>query len=399
MAELAVGDLVHLQWVVRARPIEEDEAERGIEELLLACDGSRRGKLTADKLSLGDDLSEWTRAEALLQVVKPAEAGLLHLSFIVPSGVQVDVAGLQAVKLGRLGPGEPTLTAPNIGQARLARPMERLPLEPDDPLFRSSAALGFVDQLRPDRVRGWALHPGAPTEEARLELRLDGRTRAELAVRPPTPDFAGLGALAFEAQLGEELMDGEAHTVEVRFKDGEPLRRSPGKVRMTHRVEGLVEYDPVAAALTGWAIDLLDLDHPAEIEFLANGESVGRIAADWPHPVLTSSAYRNGRCAFRFALPAGVGQDEEVVLTARLAAAGLDLLRSDTPIQPVLCGADAQAVAWSAALEAAGYWVKPIRPPTVPAGTARLRVSLTLNASAEDVVRLAATLERLWPDL
>ncbi len=78
----------------------------------------------------------------------------------------------------------------------------------------------------------------------------------------------------------------------------------------------------------------------------------------------------------------------------KAAAAGLDLLRSDTPIQPVLCGADAQAVAWSAALEAAGYWVKPIRPPTVPEGTARLRVTLTALHTPEDIDGLVETLAR-----
>ena len=78
----------------------------------------------------------------------------------------------------------------------------------------------------------------------------------------------------------------------------------------------------------------------------------------------------------------------------RAATAGLDLLPSDSPIQPVLCGADAQAVAWSAALEAAGYWVKPIRPPTVPEGTARLRVTLTALHTPEDVDGLVEALAR-----
>ena len=62
-------------------------------------------------------------------------------------------------------------------------------------------------------------------------------------------------------------------------------------------------------------------------------------------------------------------------------------------------GDNGAALALMEGLRQRGLWVPAIRPPTVPPVTARLRVSLTLNASAEDVVRLAATLERLWPDL
>ncbi|MEC9103172.1 MAG: 8-amino-7-oxononanoate synthase, partial [Pseudomonadota bacterium] len=49
--------------------------------------------------------------------------------------------------------------------------------------------------------------------------------------------------------------------------------------------------------------------------------------------------------------------------------------------------------------QARGFDVRGIRPPTVPEGTSRLRVSLTLNASRADVVRLAEVLEELWPDM
>jgi 8-amino-7-oxononanoate synthase len=68
---------------------------------------------------------------------------------------------------------------------------------------------------------------------------------------------------------------------------------------------------------------------------------------------------------------------------AGAARRGLQLLPSDTAIQPLLCGDDRVATALAAALEARGFWVAAIRPPTVPDGSARLRI--TLNAGHERV--------------
>lgn len=56
---------------------------------------------------------------------------------------------------------------------------------------------------------------------------------------------------------------------------------------------------------------------------------------------------------------------------------GIALGDSRTPIQPLLLGAETRALAVSAALFQRGYWVAAIRPPTVPAGTARLRITLS----------------------
>ena len=55
-------------------------------------------------------------------------------------------------------------------------------------------------------------------------------------------------------------------------------------------------------------------------------------------------------------------------------------------------GDDARAMDVAKKIRAAGFDVRGIRPPTVPKGTARLRISLTLNASPEDVDGLAAAL-------
>ena len=62
----------------------------------------------------------------------------------------------------------------------------------------------------------------------------------------------------------------------------------------------------------------------------------------------------------------------------------LPLLPSSTPIQPLMCGDEKRATALATALEAQGIWVPAIRPPTVPDGRARLRITLSsLHSQAE----------------
>jgi len=66
-------------------------------------------------------------------------------------------------------------------------------------------------------------------------------------------------------------------------------------------------------------------------------------------------------------------------------ARGLDLMPSHTAIQPMMCGSDVRAIAMAAALEDQGYWVAPIRPPTVPEGQSRLRITLSAAHTVNDV--------------
>lgn len=75
-----------------------------------------------------------------------------------------------------------------------------------------------------------------------------------------------------------------------------------------------------------------------------------------------------------------------------LAASPWQLMPSETPIQPLLVGGNDAALALSARLTATGLLVPAIRPPTVPQGTARLRISLSADHEAADVARLVAAL-------
>jgi 8-amino-7-oxononanoate synthase len=76
-------------------------------------------------------------------------------------------------------------------------------------------------------------------------------------------------------------------------------------------------------------------------------------------------------------------------------AAGVPLGASTTPIQPVLLGSPAAALAAQRHLAAAGYWVVAIRPPTVPAGSARLRITLSATHTEAQVDALAGELGEL----
>ena len=77
---------------------------------------------------------------------------------------------------------------------------------------------------------------------------------------------------------------------------------------------------------------------------------------------------------------------------AGAAQLGLPLSASETAIQPLVLGAAARALAVSRALWQRGYWVAAIRPPTVPAGTSRLRITLSAAHGEAEIDSLLAAL-------
>ncbi len=76
---------------------------------------------------------------------------------------------------------------------------------------------------------------------------------------------------------------------------------------------------------------------------------------------------------------------------------GLSLMASQTAIQPILVGDNETALKISQTLEQQGILVTAIRPPTVPKGTARLRITLCAAHEEKDVERLLSVLEKIWP--
>ena len=82
-------------------------------------------------------------------------------------------------------------------------------------------------------------------------------------------------------------------------------------------------------------------------------------------------------------------------LKSAMAESGAGLAPSDTPIQPLIVGSNAAALELATRLRESGILVPAIRPPTVPEGTARLRVSLSAAHSLEEVGQLALALAGL----
>jgi len=74
---------------------------------------------------------------------------------------------------------------------------------------------------------------------------------------------------------------------------------------------------------------------------------------------------------------------------------GLQLAESNTPIQPVLINNDEKVMQVGQALRAAGFLVGAIRPPTVPVGSGRLRITFSADHSEEQVDKLVTALDSL----
>lgn len=137
--------------------------------------------------------------------------------------------------------------------------------------------------------------------------------------------------------------------------------------------------------------------HPAVIRWMINTARpyIYTTAASpaMVHAVATSLALIQG--------PEGQARREHLLGLIRHLRSGLaplaarhgwSLMDSDTAIQPLVVGSNANALALSKALDAHGLWVPAIRPPTVPVGSARLRITLSAAHTTADVDRLLAAL-------
>jgi 8-amino-7-oxononanoate synthase len=105
------------------------------------------------------------------------------------------------------------------------------------------------------------------------------------------------------------------------------------------------------------------------------------------------------RMALRLARSEQWRRDRLAALIARFRsgarAQGLRLVDSVTPIQAVVIGGNTETVMAGECLRRDGFWVGAIRPPTVPVGSARLRITLSAGHDAQQVDDLLCALARL----
>ena len=88
---------------------------------------------------------------------------------------------------------------------------------------------------------------------------------------------------------------------------------------------------------------------------------------------------------------------ESLIAEAQRHLAPLGARATASPILPLVIGNPAETMAVAATLQAAGFDVRGIRPPTVPEGTSRLRISITLNVGELDIAALANALAHVMP--
>lgn len=182
------------------------------------------------------------------------------------------------------------------------------------------------------------------------------------------------------------LVIDEAHATGVLGPDGRGLGHA------LEGAENVVSLHTCGKALgTGGALLLA----PQTLrDFLVN-RARPFIYATAPSPLMAA--------AVRAALDLVAGEDGRrrrqrlaglVAFTGREIERRLAMSASGSHIQPIVLGADERATAAAKALIAEGFDIRAVRPPTVPEGTARLRLSLTLNAGEDATGHLLDALVR-----
>lgn len=126
-------------------------------------------------------------------------------------------------------------------------------------------------------------------------------------------------------------------------------------------------------------------------DFLVN-RARGFIFSTAPSPLMAAAARAGLQALADEPARRGALHDRIAAAARLLAPCGATV--GDTQIVPLILGDDTRTMAVAGAVQAAGFDVRGIRPPTVPSGTARLRISLTLNIEIDDIAALADTLRR-----
>jgi 8-amino-7-oxononanoate synthase len=249
----------------------------------------------------------------------------------------------------------------------------------NDVIFSDAANhASIIDGLRLAGARK-VIFPHRDMDSLERELRKDFSASQKFIVtesifsmdgdRAPIPDLVALAE-----RYGAELVIDEAHATGVVGPQGKGLVAAAS---LSDRV--LVTLHPCGKALASMGCFVCCSDKLKQ--YLVNHARTFIFSTALP-PYIAAQT----RAAIRIAAAADRQRSDLAALGAflrgKLQEAGFDIGGGDTQIVPVFLGENERAVRCAALLNDAGFGLRPIRPPSVPAGTARLRISLNAKLSA-----------------
>ena len=220
----------------------------------------------------------------------------------------------------------------------------------------------------------------------------DGTTAAASALSSWSPlfsmdgDFAPLADYASVCRrFGAALVVDEAHAVGAYGDDGSGLIREVGiesDVFLSINTAGKA-LGVAGAFVAGpaWAIDYFEQCARPFVYSTAPPPAIAA-ALDAALDAVAAEPMRRERL-----------HDRVRFLRARMASAGITPPADASQIIPIVVGANDAAVALAAALQTRGFDVRAVRPPTVPAGSARLRVSINAGLSEDELDRFVSALQ------
>lgn len=178
-----------------------------------------------------------------------------------------------------------------------------------------------------------------------------------------------LAPLEHYKKLGAALIVDEAHAVGLYGDRGEGLAGGHGAFVSINPAGKALGVSGAFVAGPAWAIEYLEQRARPFIFSTAAPPAVAA-ALDASLDLIAAEPERRERVRFLARY-----------LRERLTEVGIAVPSCDSPIIPVIVGENKRAAAIAAALQQAGFDVRAIRPPTVPPGTARLRISVNFGLS------------------
>lgn len=255
-------------------------------------------------------------------------------------------------------------------------------------------SLNHASLIDGGRLSGATLHRYPHLDAAALELALAARGSGAAVVLTDgvfsmDGDLAPLPAIAAAcARQGAFLAVDDAHGLGVLGRTG----------------RGLLEHFQLSATEVPALVGTFGKAFGTFGAFVAGGEDlIDTLVQRARTYIFTTALPPAVAAATRVALKVSIAEswrrERALALTRRFRAlalaAGIPLAASETPIQPILLGAADHAVQASNALLERGFYAAAIRPPTVPAGASRLRITISAAHRDVDIEALVAALAEI----